>query len=60
MTTNAQIDQLIISLQGMKASFGQSSKAVDGGDFNFFASALSDAESVVRVTFLLQEQMYKL
>ena len=44
MTTIAQIDQLITSLQGMKASFAQSSTTLDGGDFNsVFASALSDA-----------------
>ena len=48
MTTIAQIDQLITSLQGMKASFAQSSTTSDGGDFNsVFASALSDAEAAI-------------
>ena len=48
MTNIAQIDQLITSLQGMKASFAQSSTTSDGGDFNpVFASALSDAEAAI-------------
>ena len=46
MTTIAQIDQLITNLQGMKAFFGQSSTASDGGNFDsVFASALSDADA---------------
>ena len=48
MTTIAQIDQLITNLQGMKASFAQSSTASDSGNFDsVFASALSDAEEAI-------------
>jgi len=48
MTTIAQIDQLITNLQGMKASFTQSSTASDSGGFDsVFASALSDAEAAI-------------
>ena len=51
MTNIAQIDQLITNLQGLKASFAQSSTASDGRDFDsVFASALSDAEALADET----------